>query len=187
MASGAKLPQWAERARRKWSNTGTRRPHFAETPGPGQESVWDYPRPPAILADERLVRVELGGVVIAESRRSSKVLETSHPPGFYIPRADVDMGLLQRAGGGSRCEWKGEATYWDVEAGGKHVRGRAWSYETPFAAAAAIAGHLSFYPSHFACFVDGTRVRPQPGRFYGAWITPEAVGPFKGEAGTADW
>ncbi|HJL17513.1 MAG TPA: DUF427 domain-containing protein [Sandaracinaceae bacterium LLY-WYZ-13_1] len=182
-----KLPRWAELGRRGWTNTGARRPDFAETPGPGQESVWDYPRPPALVADDRLVRVELGGEGIAESRRTLRILETSHPPTFYIPREDVKMERFTRVGVGSRCEWKGEATYWDVRAGGREVRRGAWSYESPFDELAAIAGHLCFYADRFDCFVDGARVEPQPGGFYGGWITPELVGPFKGGPGSAGW
>jgi len=181
------LPRWAELGRRGWTNTGARRPGFAAEPGPGQESVWDYPRPPALVADDRPVRVELGGVVLAESRRAARVLETSHPPTFYLPKADVDLSYFERGGVGSRCEWKGEATYWDAAAGGEEVRRGAWSYESPFGEFRSIAGHLSFYPARFACFVDGERVAPQPGGFYGGWITPELVGPFKGGPGSGGW
>lgn len=182
-----KLPRWAELGRQGWQHTGEQRPAFAEAPGPGQESVWDYPRPPALVADDRLVRVELGGEVIAESRRTLRVLETSHPPTFYIPREDVRMACFTEVGVGSRCEWKGEATYWDVRAGGQEVRRGAWSYERPFGEFEPVAGHLCFYASRFDCFVDGHRVEPQPGGFYGGWITPELVGPFKGGPGSGGW
>ena len=181
------LPRWAVLGRQGWSNTGAKRPSFAEEPGPGQESVWDYPRPPKLVADDRVVRVELGGVVIAETSRAARVLETSHPPTFYLPKDDALMQYFSRAGGGSRCEWKGEATYWHVAAGGVAVQGGCWSYERPFGEFQSIAGHLAFYASRFACFVDGARVEPQPGGFYGGWVTPELVGPFKGGPGSTGW
>ncbi len=187
MTTREELPTWAELARRKWTHVGASRPSFAVAPGPGQESVWDYPRPPALVADEREVRVELGGVVIAQSGNAVRVLETSHPPTFYVPRADVRMEHFHRAQGSSRCEWKGTATYWDVEAGGQRVAKGAWSYEKPFADFASLAGYLSFYPALFACYVDDHRVLAQPGDFYGGWITPELVGPFKGNSGTSGW
>lgn len=181
------LPRWAELGRRGWTHTGARRPPFAHEPAQGQESVWDYPRPPALVGDDRQVVVRLGGVVIADSTRAARVLETSHPPTFYIPREDVDMDRLERAGRGSRCEWKGEATYFDV-IGGQIRRPRvAWSYEAPFGEFTAIAGHVSFYPRDLDCTVGGAPVEPQPGGFYGGWITPDVVGPFKGEPGTGGW
>ncbi|MCB9595194.1 MAG: DUF427 domain-containing protein [Sandaracinaceae bacterium] len=185
--SHAALPRWAQLAREQWTHTGTQRPPFAVEPGPGQESVWDYPRPPAIVGDDRAIRVELGGVVIAESTRTVRVLETAHPPTFYVPSEDVDRRLLADAGGGSRCEWKGDATFWDATAGGLHVARGAWSYEHPFGDFAAVRGHLAFYASRFDCFVDGERARPQLGGFYGGWVTPELVGPFKGDPGTSGW
>lgn len=181
------VPAWARRARDGWTNVGATRPSFAAIPGPGQESVWDYPRPPALAPDGRLVEVRLGGVILASTRRAIRVLETSHPPTFYLPRADVTMALLHEDGIGSRCEWKGDATYWTAEAGGRRVARGAWSYERPFEEAAALAGHLAFYPSRFECAVDGQPVTPQPGGFYGGWITPELVGPFKGEPGSEGW
>lgn len=159
-----------------------------ETPGPGQESVWDYPRPPACVRSGRHVLVRLGGAVVADSRRAFRVLETSHPPTWYLPRDDVADGVLQPSATGSTfCEWKGDATYWDVAAGGDVVRGAAWSYEHPTAGFEAITGAVTFYPSRFECVVDGERVRPQEGGFYGGWITDDVVGPFKGGPGTWGW
>ena len=181
------LPRWAVLAREGWTNTGARRPPFAEVPRPGQESVWDYPRPPALVGDDRRVVVAIGDVVVAESTRAARVLETSHPPTFYVPREDVDMTRLRKAPGGSRCEWKGEATYFDVVVGDERVPGVAWSYEGPFGEFEAIAGHLAFYPSRLACSVDGHVVAPQPGGFYAGWITPDVVGPFKGGPGSNGW
>jgi uncharacterized protein (DUF427 family) len=182
-----KLPRWAELGRQGWTHTGARRPSFAEAPGPGQESVWDYPRPPALVGDDREVVVRWHGATLAETRRAARVLETSHPPTFYLPPDDIDLQYLVKKGVGSRCEWKGEATYWDVVVGDHRSANGAWSYEAPFAEFAAIRGYVSFYPGRFECFVDGERVKPQGGGFYGGWITPELVGPFKGDAGTMGW
>ncbi len=178
------LPAWARQARAGWTWTGQRRPPFAIAPGPGQESVWDYPRPPLLVADEREVVVRLGELELARTRGALRMLETSHPPTFYLPRRDVDLSQLRRSsGGGSLCEWKGACTYYDVGA----LERVAWSYEHPFAAALELSGHLAFYAHTLACFVGGERVQPQPGGFYGGWITPELVGPFKGEASTRGW
>ena len=170
-----------------WEHRGQRRPAVAIEPGPGQESVWDYPRPPRLVVDRRRVEVRAGEVVLAQSTHAIRVLETASPPTFYLPRADVRTDLLRRAAGHSYCEWKGQAVYFDVFDGGRMIERAAWSYEDPTPAFAAIAGYLSFYPGRVACTVDGERVRPQPGAFYGGWITDEVVGPYKGEAGTGGW
>jgi uncharacterized protein (DUF427 family) len=182
------LPDWARRARVGWHWTGERRPPFAVDPRPGQESVWDYPRPPVLDPVDRHVVVRLGDTVIADTRRAIRVLETAHPPSWYIPPDDVASRCLTPASGSSGCEWKGVATYWTVRSddGRTEERG-AWSYEEPFEEFAAIRGHLSFYPSRFECAVDGEPVLPQAGGFYGGWVTPELVGPFKGEPGSAGW
>jgi uncharacterized protein (DUF427 family) len=152
------------------------------------ERVWDYPRPPALVACERRVRVELGGVVVADSAQALRVLETSHPPTIYVPPADVRTACLRRAGGGSLCEWKGRAVYWDVHAGDRTAPAAAWSYPHPTRAFADLRDHLAFYPSKMdACFLDDERVQAQPGDFYGGWITSDLVGPFKGAPGTMGW
>ncbi|MFG2292477.1 DUF427 domain-containing protein [Streptomyces sp. NPDC048603] len=154
------------------------------------ESVWDYPRPPRIDPDTRHVVVRHGGVVLADSRRCLRVLETSHPPGFYVPRADVRTGLLSPSRHRTVCEWKGTATYWDLRGspGRPPVPGAAWSYEAPAPGYEPIAGHLAFHPDRVdACTVDGEPVRAQPGGFYGGWITGEITGPFKGAPGTSGW
>ena len=157
-------------------------------PGPGQESVWDYPRPPALVPSAEHVRVVLGGVVIADTRAALRILETSHPPTYYLPVADFRPGALRAASGGSFCEWKGEASYVDL-LGGDQVAVRAgWSYPTPTADFAALVDHVAVYPGAVdACTVDGEVVRPQPGDFYGGWVTDRVVGPFKGEPGTRFW
>lgn len=161
-------------------------PHRIE-PGPGQESVWDYPRPPRIELDERRVQVWLAGELIADTTRARRVLETSHPPGFYLPPDDVATRSLVATGATSTCEWKGEATYYDVVAGGDRSEAAAWTYFDPTPAFLEIAGFVAFYPRLVDCTVDGTAVKPQPGAFYGGWVTPEIVGPFKGEPGTEGW
>lgn len=181
------LPRWARDSRAQWRHTGRERPPFAEEPGPGQESVWDYPRPPRVEPDGREVVVRSGERLIARSREALRVLETASPPTFYVPRRDVDEAWLVPASGSSRCEWKGEATYWSVRTPEGLAERVAWSYEDPFEDFAALRGYLSFYPAHLECRVDGERVRPQPGGFYGGWVTSEVVGPFKGADGSAAW
>ena len=188
MISNEELPAWARESRGSWKNRGTVRPSFAETPGEGQESVWDYPRPPALVPDKRRVRVLLGGHVVAETRGALRLLETSHAPTFYVPRKDVDMLCLERhPAGGSRCEWKGVASYFDVVGGCERAPGAAWSYESPFGDFAALKGHLAFYASRVECYVGDERARPQSGGFYGGWVTSELAGPIKGEAGSGGW
>jgi uncharacterized protein (DUF427 family) len=156
--------------------------------GPGQESVWDYPRPPSAEVTGRRILVELGGQVLADTRRAVRVCETSHPPVYYVPREDLTPGLLVRGHGGSWCEWKGAATYWDAVVHGRRVPGIAWSYEDPSPGYEQLRGALAFYPGRVdRALVDGEQVRPQPGGFYGGWITDDVVGPFKGAPGTLGW
>ena len=171
-----------------WQYTGKVRPGFAMEPAAGQESVWDYPRPPICKPDSRMIRVCLGEYEIAETRAAIRVLETASPPTVYLPKTDIKMDRLISHGGGSFCEWKGGATYWSVELpGGKVIKNAAWSYETPSQRFSSIANHLSFYPAMVDCFIDDEKVRPQPGGFYGGWVTDEIVGPYKGEPGTSHW
>jgi uncharacterized protein (DUF427 family) len=167
-----------------WGHCGRRRPPFAETPGPGQESVWDYPRPPRLVADTREIVVVAGGVEIARTRAAMRMLETASPPTFYLPRGDVRTDVLVAASGTSWCEWKGEASYWSVVTPAGVVAAAAWGYPAARAPFAAIHDAVAFYPARVACFVDGERVRAQPGGYYGGWITDDVVGPFKGEPGT---
>lgn len=174
---------WLRRARESWIWRGTTRPPFAIPPGPGQESVWDYPRPPAIVEDAREVVVRYRGIEIARSVATKRLLETSHPPTFYVPRSDVRVAELSPAAGGSFCEWKGPCTYYDVAG----LARAAWSYEQPFPESDALRAHVAFYAHELECFVGGERVRPQEGGFYGGWITSELVGPFKGDPGTSGW
>ncbi len=152
------------------------------------ERVWDYPRPPALVPCERRVRVVLGGVTLADSRRALRVLETSHPPTIYVPPDDVALECLRPTSGRSRCEWKGAASYFDVEAGGRREERAAWSYPSPVPAFAALRDHVSVYPGRMdECFLDEERVLAQPGDFYGGWITADVEGPFKGPPGTLGW
>lgn len=163
--------------------------HRRQAPGPGQESVWDYPRPPARVRSQRHVVVRLDDTVIADTRAAWRVLETSHPPTWYLPLVDVSVGALRTsAARPTVCEWKGVATYWDVLAEGRvPLAAAAWSYQRPSTAFAAIAGHVAFSPARLRCEVDGEQVRPQEGGFYAGWITDDVVGPFKGGPGTTGW
>ena len=149
---------------------------------PGQESVWDYPRPPRIEDCAKRIQVVFNGVVIANSYRAKRVLETSHPPTYYVPPEDIKMQLLTRGSLATVCEWKGRAAYYSVDVGGKQEYNAAWCYPNPTPAFEAIKDHVAFYPNLMeACFVDEERARPQPGGFYGGWVTHEIVGPFKGD------
>jgi len=157
-------------------------------PGPGQESVWDYPRPPRIERFDGRIRVVHGGITIADTTAAQRVLETSHPPVYYIPPAHIHMDHLRLLDRMSWCEWKGSALYYDVEVGDAVARAAAWAYPDPTPEFAALKDHVAFYPGLMdACYVNGERAEPQPGGFYGGWITSNIVGPFKGEPGTRFW
>lgn len=178
---------WLDAARAQWRWRGTERPPFAIEPGPGQVSVWDFPRPPRLVPDAREVTIHWGDVEIARTRRSVTVQETAHPPCFYLPWADVAARYLEPVPGGSICEWKGAARYWSLVDGARRLEAVAWSYPEPLPGAEALAECVAFYPAGLECRVDGALVRAQPGGFYGGWITPELVGPFKGERGSGGW
>jgi uncharacterized protein (DUF427 family) len=180
-------PDWLQSARDAWAWRGQQRPGFAVVPQPGQVSVWDFPRPPRLVADAREVVLHWGTVEVARSRRSVCVLETAHPPSYYLPWDDVARHLLQPAPGGSYCEWKGPARYWSLVDGARQLPGVAWSYPQPLAGAEVLADRVAFYLGGLQGTIDGAALRPQPGGFYGGWITPELVGPFKGEPGSAHW
>ena len=156
-------------------------------PGAGQESAWDYPRPPRVEPTADLIVVEYAGHQIAHTTSAQRVLETSQPPAFYIPRTDVDMDLLTASPRRTPCEWKGEANYFDLNIDGSRVREVAWSYESPMTPFLSIAGHLAFYAQKVSCSVAGEAVDPNEGSFYGGWITSKVVGPFKGGPGSAWW
>ena len=149
--------------------------------------MWDYPRPPRLERSSRRVVVALAGVTIAESTESLRILETSHPPTYYVPPGAVVWDHLTGSAQRSFCEWKGEAVYWDVAVGTTAVEAGAWSYPAPVARYAELVDHVAFYPAQFECTVDGEPVRPQAGGFYGGWVTSDVVGPFKGEPGSWGW
>jgi uncharacterized protein (DUF427 family) len=164
-----------------------RRP-VPERPGPGQESVWDYPRPPRVEPSREVLEVRLGGVVVARTTASLRVLETSHPPTYYLPRAAFAEGALRPCAGSTFCEWKGEAAYFDVVGGRVAAPRAAWTYPRPSPGFEALLEHVAVMPAAVdACTVDGEVVTPQEGGFYGGWVTSRVVGPFKGGPGTWGW
>ena len=155
---------------------------------PTPESVWDYPRPPRVEPSSELVEVELGGRVVARTSASWRVLETSHPPTYYLPRSAFEPGTLRPTAGSSFCEWKGGASYFDLVSGETVAPRAGWTYEDPTAGFEAIAGAVAVMAAQVdRCTVDGEVVVPQPGGFYGGWITSRVVGPFKGGPGTLGW
>jgi uncharacterized protein (DUF427 family) len=157
-------------------------------PKPGQESVWDYPRPPRLEDATRRVRVVFNGVTIADSRQAKRVLETSHPPVYYIPSEDINMEYLTTVGRTTYCEWKGQARYYTITVGDQRAEAAAWFYPEPTPTFAELRNYVAFYPSKMeACYLDDERVQPQAGDFYGGWVTHDIVGPFKGGPGTWGW
>lgn len=157
-------------------------------PQPGQESVWDYPRPPRIEATPRRIIIELNGVTLADTTGAYRVLETSHPPVYYLPTADIGMQYLTQTAQQSFCEFKGHANYWTVTVGSRIEVNAGWSYEAPDAGYTPIRGFIAFYAGRMdLCSVDGEIVIPQPGGFYGGWITRDIVGPFKGSPLSRGW
>jgi uncharacterized protein (DUF427 family) len=158
------------------------------SPSAGRESVWDYPRPPRVEPCSQRLRVEFNGEIVADTTRGYRLLETSHPPTYYIPPSDVKLEFLKPNTHRSFCEFKGEARYWDLHAGSRIALAAAWSYASPSNPYALLRDHLSFYANRVdACFVGEERVQPQEGDFYGGWITSNLTGPFKGAPGTRGW
>jgi len=157
-------------------------------PEPGQESVWDYPRPPRLEDTNKHIQVVFNDIVIVDTHSAKRVLETSHPPTYYIPPGDIKIEYLILMPKSSFCEWKGIANYYTIRVGDKQAHNAAWFYPNPTANFASIKYHVAFY-AHLmdACYVDGERVQPQPGNFYGGWVTHDIVGPFKGSPGTWGW
>ena len=156
--------------------------------GPGQESVWSFPRPAVAEPTDARIMIEHLGRIVADTRAAIRTLETSHPPSYYIPRADIAEGMLRRAAGSSFCEWKGAATYWDGVIGDVVLERVGWSYASPTAPFASMRDHVAFYAAPFdRCTVAGETVIPQPGAFYGGWITSRIAGPFKGVPGSRGW
>lgn len=157
-------------------------------PRDGQESVWDYPRPPRVEDSPKHIEVILNGKVIADTRRAKRVLETSHPPVYYIPSDDVTLEYFTPGTRHTYCEFKGAASYYAITVGDVTVEDGAWYYPEPSPGYEALRNHIAIYPGKMdACLVNGERVQPQAGDFYGGWITSDIVGPFKGEPGTQGW
>lgn len=157
-------------------------------PRPGQESVWDYPRPPRLEESQKHIQILFNGVVIAETHRAKRILETSHPPVYYIPPKDIRMEYFTPTAHTTYCEFKGAASYYTIRVGDKSVPNGAWYYPHPTAGYEALAHYVAVYPGKMdACYLDGERVQAQPGDFYGGWITHDIIGPFKGGAGTWGW
>lgn len=155
---------------------------------PGQESVWDYPRPPRLEPTSKHLQVIFNQEIIADTHQGQRVLETSHPPVYYFPPEDVKLNYLERSPRQTYCEWKGQGAYYHIRVGSQKISDAAWFYPHPTPRFQAIQGYIAFYPSLMdACYVEGCLVTPQPGNFYGGWITPEIVGPFKGEPGSWGW
>jgi uncharacterized protein (DUF427 family) len=157
-------------------------------PQPGQESVWDYPRPPRLEDSTKQIQIVFNGVEIAHTQRAKRVLETSHPPVYYVPLEDIQQQYLIRTSRSTFCEWKGQSGYYTVKVGDRLAENAGWFYPSPTPDFAAIKDYVAFYPSRMdACYVDGELVTAQPGDFYGGWITQDIVGPFKGIAGSWGW
>ncbi len=164
-----------------------RRPTPA-TPGPGQESVWDYPRPPRLEAFVGSITIELGGETIAATTRGWRVLETSHPPTYYLPRESFTAGVLRETGGASWCEWKGQASYYDLVTAQRGAPRAAWTYLDPTPGFVDLRGAIAVMAAQVdRATVNGEQVTPQPGGFYGGWVTDSVVGPFKGIPGSMGW
>jgi uncharacterized protein (DUF427 family) len=180
-------PDSIARSRAQWRWRGADRPSFAVVPAQGQTSVWDFPRPPELVREMREVVVRWGAREVARTQAAWAVRETAHPPTFYLPLADVQGWLLRASGGGSFCEWKGPARYWDLVDGAHCLPHVAWSYPQPLQGAEPLADCIAFYARDLQCTVGGARVLAQAGGFYGGWITPELTGPFKGEPGSNAW
>ena len=156
--------------------------------GPGQESVWDYPRPPRLETFAGSITIELGGRTIARTDRAWRVLETSHPPTYYLPPSAFDDGVLRRAAGSSWCEWKGVASYFDLVTETRVAERAGWTYLDPTPGFEPIAGAVAVMAAEVdRCTVNGEQVQSQPGGFYGGWITSWVRGPFKGIPGSRGW
>ena len=187
--SNADLLRFVPGARAHWKTAV--RPRAIVEPGPGQESVWSFPRPPRVEPVHARIVVASGDRIVAETTRGERVCETAGAPCYYVPPEDCDLTALARTGTWSICEWKGVAWSYDVTAGARRLRGAAWRYPDPLddlgCGFARIAGWFAFYASDLACTLDGERVTPQPGGFYGGWVTSRLTGPIKGVPGSSGW
>jgi len=157
-------------------------------PLPGQESVWDYPRPPRLEPVHKRIQIVFNGVTIVDTTGAMRVLETSHPPTYYMPPEDIQQQYLIPSSRSTFCEWKGQGSYYSVQVGEKTAIDVAWYYSDPTPDFSTMQNYVAFYAAPMdACYVDGEKVIPQPGQFYGGWITSDVVGPFKGEPGSWGW
>lgn len=157
-------------------------------PQPGQESVWDYPRPPRLEQTEKRIQIIFNGVTIVDTHGAMRVLETSHPPTYYIPPQDIQQQYLIPSSRTTFCEWKGRGSYYSVQVGEKTAIDVAWYYSDPTPDFETMKNYVAFYAAPMdACYVGDEKVTPQPGQFYGGWITSDVVGPFKGEIGSWGW
>ena len=170
-----------------WEYDGSQRPGFAEETRKGQESVWDYPRPPSLRRLDLKIEVKYDGSLLGKSTEALCVSETASPPVFYMPFGNIVFDLLCKAPGSSFCEWKGKASYWDIKSNSTRSDPVAWSYEEPLQSYDKLQNHLAFYPGKVDCYLDGEKVAPQPGGFYGGWMTTKICGPVKGGPGTEWW
>lgn len=156
--------------------------------GPGQESVWDYPRPAICEATSRRLQIIHQGITLVDTKAAYRTLETSHPPTYYIPQADIAMEHLRTSTRRTMCEWKGQARYFDIVISDNAIPAAAWSYGAPTPSFAAIRDYVAFYPDPLdQCLIDGQQITPQPGQFYGGWISQYEAGPFKGIPGSQFW
>jgi len=157
-------------------------------PGPGQESVWDYPRPPRVEPVAARVRAVMGGRALGDTMRALRVLETAGAPVYYLPPEDIDGGRLRPSDRTTICEWKGTASYFDYDDGSRRILNVAWTYRSPKTGFESIRDHLAFYASRIdEAWIGDERARPQPGGFYGGWVTDAIVGPMKGDPGSEGW
>jgi uncharacterized protein (DUF427 family) len=157
-------------------------------PGPGRESVWDYPRPPRVEPAPERIRVEFAGETVVDTDRAVRVLETSHPPTYYVPREAIRPGVTVSSPTSTSCEFKGRASYLTLRLGDRESVDAGWWYPAPARGFEALTDMVAFYPGRVdACYVGEERVTPQAGDFYGGWITSRIVGPFKGGPGTFGW
>lgn len=176
-----------QRARDKWRYRGGERPAFAETCSPGEESVWDFPRPPRLENVTELLRVEHGELVLAATGHGVRILETAGAPTYYFPPQDVEATRLRDLDQRSSCEWKGLATNFCLSDEPHDLRPAGWRYDTTFAEFESIRGWFAFHPGVLACFIGAEQVRPQPGGYYGGWVTKRLKGPIKGGSGSEAW
>ena len=183
-----KIPEDIREEVKKWRSHKRDKPDNIIKPGPGQESIWDYPRLPKVELFTKNIRVKFAGKVIALTNKSYKVMETSSPPCYYISQENIEMEYLFKSAYKTLCEWKGIARYWSVRVGDKVSKNAAWSYPKPLEGFEQIKDHIAFFAGRVdGCYIDDEKVVPQAGDFYGGWITKNIVGPFKGESGTERW